>query len=126
MFNRLLCNKRVFQQSTLLRNKLKYSLQFSTLIDDEKRVTKLRNIFDDFSKDKISLLHNDVDRLLRISFPEAELDDERVRQMISVADIDNSGTIEFDEFSLLFDDIATNDISIGSLANEWLSDGDLR
>lgn len=41
-----------------------------------------------------------------------------------IADLDNSGTVEFEEFVFLFEDIADDDINLRTLAENWLGFSD--
>lgn len=46
--------------------------------------------------------------------------DEQVDRMMRMADLDDSGRIDFREFQVLFEDIEDDDISLESLAQYWL------
>ena len=58
---------------------------------------------------------------IRRALPEAKITNEQIERMFRIGDLDNSGQIDFVEFSSLFDDIVDEQcISLKALAERWI------
>lgn len=98
---------------------------------DGERMRRLHELFEMFSVTEDAAGRGDaitaeeLSRTLHSALPEARFDDEDVGRMLGVADTDGSGSICFDEFSVLFDGLALADLSLRSLAEAWLKSSDI-
>ena len=62
----------------------------------------------------------DLSAGIQDALPDAKIDDEQIERMFRLGDLDNNGSIDFEEFITLFDGIADDDISIKALAERWI------
>ena len=93
--------------------------------NESTRRVKLRKLFSKYDSDGDGVLrHGDISHALSKAFPTANISQQHLQQMISVADTDNNGSIDFNEFECLFDDINTKDLSLIALGDKWLGASD--
>jgi len=84
----------------------------------ELRVTRFREIYDKLARGKLISkkdLKHGIEQTLSYC-----VTDEQIDRMMRMADLDDSGSIDFHEFQVLFEDIQDDAISLESLAEYWL------
>lgn len=88
----------------------------------EVREYKLRQLFEEYDYNKNgSITADELKRVLSSAVPSAVLTPEQLQHMIDIADLDNNGSVQFDEFCCLFDDLDDTQINAKSLVEYWTS-----
>jgi len=89
--------------------------------DIAQRVARFKPIFDELAKDGKLISRKDLAEGMQKAQPDATtITDEQIDRMFRLADLDDSGRIDLDEFMVLFEDIPDDDISLASLASSWI------
>ena len=84
------------------------------------RLSQFRAIFSEVALHDDEICRNDFALGMHNALPDAKIDEEQLERMFRIGDLDNSGSIDFDEFITLFDGIPDENISLKTLAERWI------
>eukprot|EP01104_Vermistella_antarctica_P014149 TRINITY_DN4409_c0_g2_i1.p1 TRINITY_DN4409_c0_g2~~TRINITY_DN4409_c0_g2_i1.p1 ORF type:complete len:606 (-),score=105.49 TRINITY_DN4409_c0_g2_i1:133-1950(-) len=93
---------------------------------DERRA-RLQELFSEYDANGDGSIGTDELRLVLESAVggSAGLKEDEIRAMISIADLDNNGTVEFEEFAMWFEDVPDEEVSMKRLVEVWTRRVDL-